>query len=188
MPEIISSPFFSQCVQNSAFQVMSEGTLKAAGRPLFTLADKNTPDEIKKYSAVKEFTFQITSMILYAAAVVNIVQKGGYKLLSKMPVFKDMEVLKKCKTFKEFNKAFEANSSKIISEKTQAGADFLKRNREYALVKGAMEQTVMIGSGVILTILCPLLVSKLVHYVMPAFDKITGKKKKTKDTKLNNII
>lgn len=179
MSGIISSPFFSNCVQNSAFQVVSEGSLKAIGRPLFTMADKSSSYEAKKYSAMREFTFQTMSMVLYAVAVTNIVKKGGYKILKKMPVFKEMDVCKKYKSFSEFNKAFLKNSSEISSEKF-AKDSYMKKHREFALVKGAMEQIVMVGSGIILTILCPLLVTKLVHPVMKIFDKKTSDKNNTK--------
>ena len=187
MAGIMTSPYFSECVQNSAFQVVSEGTLKAVGRPLFTLADKNASMEAKKYSAMKEFTFQAMSMILYAAAVTTIVKNGGYKLLRKMSVFKDMDVCKLNKSLKDFNKAFAENMSQKSSVNISNNVEVLKKNREFALVKGAMEQIVMIGSGVILTIICPFLVAKMVHPVMNFVANVEKNSKAKKKHELNKI-
>ncbi len=175
MTGIMTSPYFSECVQNSAFQVVSEGTLKAVGRPLFTLADKNAKPDERKYAAMRAFVFQALSMVLYGATVTTIVKKGGYKMLRKMPVYKDMDACKANKNLKSFNKAFAENSAKKMPTDAQKKAEFLKKNRELALVKGAMEQIVMIGSGIILTILCPLLVTKVTHPIMKGFEKITNK-------------
>ena len=49
----ITKPGFQNLVQNTTAQVSIETGLKAAGRPAFTLADKNVDKETRKYSAVK---------------------------------------------------------------------------------------------------------------------------------------
>ena len=82
---IITSNEASKWVQDSAFQVLSEGTLKAAGRPVFTMVDKSASLEARKYSAVKEFIFQTVSMIMYFAIITTVFQKMGYKVLQKLP-------------------------------------------------------------------------------------------------------
>ena len=51
---IITSNEASKWVQDSAFQVLSEGGLKAVARPAFTLVDKSASLDARKYSATKE--------------------------------------------------------------------------------------------------------------------------------------
>lgn len=186
MSGFITSNYFSNCVQNSAFQVLSEGSLKAVGRPAFTLLDKNATPEQKKYSALKEATFQFASMGLYFAAVMTVVKGGGYKMLRKMPVFKDMDV---CKNIKHFNgkEGFSAKFGEAMKDKKLNP----QTKKNYELTKGAMEFITMVGSGVILTVLCPMIVSKkLVHPVMDAYDKhVAAKKNAAENTdNLNKIL
>lgn len=177
MSGLITSNFFSNCVQNSAFQVLSEGSMKAVGRPVFTVFDKHATPEQKKYSALKELTFQVASMALYFAAVMTVVKGGGYKALRKMPVFKDMDVCQKFSKFggdKGFISAFDG-----IEEQVRKGKKVDAKTLEnFRLTKGAMELITMIGSGVILTILCPMIVSKkLVHPVMEKYEQMQANKK-----------
>ena len=63
----LTSPTAGNFVQNSTAQVLSEGCLKAVGRPVFTLMDKTAEDQQKKYSATKEFLYQSLSMLAYFA-------------------------------------------------------------------------------------------------------------------------
>ena len=89
MSEIINSPFFSNCVQNSAFQVVSEGSLKAVGRPLFTMADKNAPYEARKYSAMIGDNNQETAYLHYEIIkniTKNIIMWGGQYFAYFLPV------------------------------------------------------------------------------------------------------
>ena len=69
---IITSNEASKMVQDSAFQVLSEGSLKAVARPAFTLADKSASLEARKYSATKELIFQSVSMIMYFAIITTL--------------------------------------------------------------------------------------------------------------------
>lgn len=165
---ILTSPEASSWVQDSAFQVLSEGSLKAVGRPLFTMADKNAAPEARKYSAIKEFTFQGLSMLAYFMLVKTVVQKGGFNLLKKMPTFKNFDALKKCKDIESFTGIFDA-AEKLA--KTNKKFKNSSNWEQLALTKGAMEGIKMIGSGVILTILCPMFVTKLVHPIMGFVDK-----------------
>ena len=64
---IVTSNTASKLVQDSAFQVLSEGGLKAVARPAFTLVDKSASIDARKYSATKEFIFQSVSMVMYFA-------------------------------------------------------------------------------------------------------------------------
>lgn len=177
---IITSNEASKWVQDSAFQVLSEGTLKAAGRPVFTMVDKSASLEARKYSAVKEFIFQTVSMAMYFAIITTVFQKLGYKALKQMPKFKNFETLKDINNIGDFTKTFDAFAKGLIKA-TPKQADELQR------AKGGMEIIKMIGSGLILTILCPLVVAKMVSPIMKAIGMDGHKKeassKPEQDTK-----
>lgn len=156
---IMSSPIFSDAVQNSVFQVMSEGSLKAVARPLFTLVDKNGTKESKKYSATKEVIFQTLSLAFYFALVTPIVQKGGYKALRKALMEKpDFGVMKNHKDLSSFLKA------RSLAKTDDEAAKFIHP-------KGAIELTNMVGSAIILTMIAPFVVTKAVHPIMKAIEK-----------------
>ena len=156
---IITSNEASKWVQDSAFQVLSEGSLKAVARPAFTLVDKSASLEARKYSATKEFIFQSVSMVMYFAIITTIFQKGGYKLLKKLPKFKKYEALKDINNIKDFTKVYDAFSKGQLSTTAEQATQLQHTN-------GGMEIIKMIGSGLILTILCPLVVAKMVSPVM----------------------
>ena len=90
---VITSNQASKLVQDSAFQVLSEGSLKAVARPAFTLMDKSASPEARKYSATKELIFQSASMAMYFAIITTVFQRGGYKFLKKLPKFKKYDAL-----------------------------------------------------------------------------------------------
>ncbi len=156
---ILTSTEASKWVQDSAFQTLSEGSLKAVGRPLFTLNDKSADPEARKYSASKEFIFQTISMAAYFAIITTVFQGMGFKALKKLPKFKDFDAIQKMKNFSEFSHTFDAFSKGKIW--TNA-----KETEQLEKTKGAMELIKIAGSGIILTVLCPMFVTKLVHPIM----------------------
>ena len=160
---VFTSSEAARWAQDSTLQTITEGSLKAVSRPAFTLIDKNAEPEAKKYSASKEVIFQTLSMMAYFALITTVFQKGGYKLLKKMPKFKDYDVLKNINTFEEFGHTFSAYTKGRIT--TSA-----KQAEQLEKTKGAMELIKMLGSGIILTILCPFTVTKLVHPIMQALN------------------
>ena len=105
---VITSNQASKLVQDSAFQVLSEGSLKAVARPAFTLADKSASLDARKYSATKELIFQSVSMAMYFAIITTVFQKGGYKFLKSLPKFKNYDALKGINNIKDFNVYFNA--------------------------------------------------------------------------------
>ena len=161
----ITSNTASKLVQDSAFQVLSEGSLKAVARPAFTLADKSASVEARKYSAIKEFIFQSVSMAMYFAIITTVFQKGGYKLLKKLPKFKKYDALNGIDNIKDFTKVYDAFSKGQLSTTTEQATQLQH-------TKGGMEVIKMIGSGLILTVLCPLVVAKMVSPVMNALKPI----------------
>ena len=158
---VITSNTASKLVQDSAFQVLSEGSLKAVARPAFTLMDNSASLEARKYSATKELIFQSVSMAMYFAIITTVFQRGGYKLLKNLPKFKKYEALKDINNIKEFTKVYDAFSKGLLSTTPEQATQL-----QHA--KGGMEVIKMIGSGLILTILCPLVVAKMVSPIMNA--------------------
>ena len=157
----ITSNTASKLVQDSAFQVLSEGSLKAVARPAFTLMDNSASPEARKYSATKELIFQSVSMAMYFAIITTVFQRGGYKFLKNLPKFKNYEALKGIDNIKDFTKVYDTFSKGLLST-TEEQAKQLQHT------KGGMEVIKMIGSGLILTILCPMVVAKMVSPVMKA--------------------
>ena len=156
---VITSNQASKLVQDSAFQVLSEGSLKAVARPAFTLMDKSASPEARKYSATKELIFQSVSMLMYFAIITTVFQRGGYKLLKKIPKFKKYEALNGINNIKDFTKVYDSFSKGQLSTTAEQA-------KQLQHAKGGMEVIKMIGSGLILTVLCPLMVAKMVSPVM----------------------
>lgn len=161
----ITSNTASKLVQDSAFQVLSEGSLKAVARPAFTLMDDSASLDARKYSATKELIFQSVSMAMYFAIITSVFQKGGYKFLKKLPKFKNYEALNGINNIKDFTKVYDAFSKGLLSTTVEQA-------KQLQHAKGGMEVIKMIGSGLILTILCPLVVAKMVSPVMKALKPI----------------
>ena len=157
----ITSNTASKLVQDSAFQVLSEGSLKAVARPAFTLMDNSASPEARKYSATKELIFQSVSMAMYFAIITTVFQRGGYKFLKSLPKFKNYEALNGINNIKDFTKVYDKFSKGLLST-TEEQAKQLQH------AKGGMEVIKMVGSGLILTILCPMVVAKMVSPVMNA--------------------
>jgi len=154
MVSLLTSPVFADNVQNSIFQVISEGSLKAVARPVITLYDKNGTPESRKYSATKELIFQTLSIAFYIALVIPFVQKGGYKLLRK-----------KLKHRPEFAKLKEhENVTSFL--KARKAAKTPEEEAKFVRPKGAIELVNMIGSGIILTVLAPIVVTRMMHPIM----------------------
>lgn len=162
---IITSNQASKLVQDSAFQVLSEGSLKAVARPAFTLMDNSASLDARKYSATKELIFQSVSMAMYFAIITTVFQKGGYKFLKNLPKFKKYEALKGINNIKDFTKVYDAFSKGRLSTTAEQATQLQH-------TKGGMEVIKMIGSGLILTILCPLVVAKMVSPIMNALKPI----------------
>ena len=163
----VTSNQASKLVQDSAFQVLSEGSLKAVARPAFTLADNSASIDARKYSATKELIFQSVSMAMYFAIITTIFQKGGYKFLKNLPKFKKYEALNGINNIKDFTKVYDAFSKGLLNTTAEQA-------KQLQHAKGGMEVIKMVGSGLILTILCPLVVAKMVSPIMKALKPIVN--------------
>lgn len=156
----ITSPKFANMVQNSTFQVASEGCLKAVGRPTFTLMDKTAQPKERKYSAAKEFLYQSLSMASYFALIFPI-RKNSFKLLKHFPQLKDLDITK-AKTSQEFAKELSNMPNTLAKTK----------------IKGAQELISIIASGVILAVITPQIATKLTH---PILNKLISNKKDSQE-------
>ena len=79
----ITSPAIFNATQSTVTQVTTETCLKAVGRPTFILTDKQIDPQTKKFSATKEFLYQITCLAIYLAAITPICKKGAFALAKK---------------------------------------------------------------------------------------------------------
>lgn len=165
---MITSPSSAACVQNTVFQVMSEGSLKGIGRPAFTLMDKNGTPESRKYSATREFIYQFLCLGIYFAIVYPVFKNKAYKIVRKMKNFKGTEPFKP-ENFKTFSQLAGAVENK-------AKPDFIK-------AKGLMEGISILGSALTLTAFAPQVVNRILHPIMGVVDKRINKKNTVKEQK-----
>ena len=149
----LTNPVAANFVQNSTFQVLSEGCLKAVGRPTFTLMDKTATPQERKYSATKEFLYQSMSMAAYFGLIFPI-RNNTFKLLKYFPQLKNCEAVS-AKTNKEFLEKFDSIKDELLKTK----------------IKGAQELLSILASGVILTMVTPQLVNKIIHPIMKKMDE-----------------
>lgn len=171
--KMLSSKTFTYTTKGIMGAVVGTTILKAVGRPAFIYADSHTDKETKKYTATKEFLYQMLCLIMTFAMVIP-VQMLCFKLSKKY--IKGMPSLKGIQTFKDFGKV-----TKDLDELTPEGKAVLNRDTELnkdekeaiGLVKGAVEVGSFLGSLVGLTIVAPLISHEILHPIMNAlgFDK-----------------
>ena len=80
---VLTSPTMQHIAQNTNQSVTIETTLKAVGRPTFTLMDKNVDEKTRKYSATKELLYQVLCLGIYLAIIPKVFQNGGFKVAKK---------------------------------------------------------------------------------------------------------
>jgi hypothetical protein len=98
--------------------------------------------------------------------------------LKNLPKFKKYDALKGINNIKDFTKVYDAFSKGLLSTTAEQA-------KQLQHTKGGMEVIKMIGSGLILTILCPLAVAKMVSPIMKALQPlINPSEKKNKDEKI----
>lgn len=198
----ITSNAFQTVAQNTDACVKIETTLKAVGRPAFTLIDKNTDKETRKYAAAKELLYQLLCFGIYIAVIPPIFKSGGMKLFQKifkreqLPEFKNAKEmlsyyhlahLDKSERNLESNKKYwNKIRDDLVDPKTGEKLKNLLNNfskeeltakgKMYKPLKGAIEFSSIVGSVVGLTILAPELSHLILHPVMKACGLESGKK------------
>ena len=158
---ILTSPVLHTITQSTRAQVGIEIGLKSAGRPGFILMDKSIDENTKKYSAAKEFIYQLTCLALSMAVVIPVFKKGSFSLARKLfknePIF---NAFKNSDKFNEFCKIapenrinklreiYGKNSSKYTNEDLQ---------NHINMAKGMVETTSIAGSVLSLSVLAPMI-------------------------------
>lgn len=204
--KILTSNSLNNITSNTNSQVMLETTLKSIGRPGFILIDNDIEEDTKRYAAAKEFLYQATCLLVYAALVVPIFKSGSYKLAQK--IFKPEDIgkfksrkqydqyIKLCDTTlnnrkltlsKEIKGAYkiDANGNKVhklVSDEYDKGMlDELAKEtpNRYPTLKGAVEFGNIFGSVFGLAILAPQVSHAFIHPALKFLgleDKNTDKK------------
>ena len=178
---IITNPTIYNATQSTVSQVTTETCLKAIGRPGFILMDKQIDPQTKRFSAIKEFLYQLICLGIYLSIIIPICRKSAYNIAQKM--FKDEPIFKAFLTTKELSKYYKMNDSekalKIaeLNKTITTGDKFTKENLNANLGKGAIEAGAMFGSVTGLAILAPIISHPLIH---PIMNTLTPKKKTQK--------
>lgn len=189
----ITSNKFQTIAQNTDACVKIETALKAVGRPTFTLIDKNTDKETRKYSASKEFLYQLLCFGIYIAIIPPIFKNGGFKLAQKifkkegLPNFKNAKQMlayhhlahmKKSERFLEKNKKYmdlitddlknplDNNATLKSYLETLEKGTMKKTGKMFELAKGSIEASSIVGSVIGLTILAPELSHLVLHPIL----------------------
>jgi len=169
---IISNPTLFNITQSTATQVTTETCLKAVGRPGFILADKNIDDKTKKFSATKEFLYQLTCLGIYLALIIPVFKNGAFKMARKF--YKNEPVLNAFKTpdeFMHFHKLDEAGKAaklKEINSTIKSGDKFTKENINEDFARGIIEGSSIIGSVTGLALIAPIVSHPLIRPILKA--------------------
>lgn len=188
----ITSNNFQTLAQNTDACVKIETGLKAVGRPAFTLADKNTDKETRKYAASKEFLYQILCLGIYMAIIPPIFKKGGFKAFKWMSANQNLPKFENAKQVLAYNRLARMHKAERVLPKNKKFMDLItddlvnpKDNtklKDYLLTKphgtlknsgklfpeakGAIELSSIVGSVLGLTILAPELSHLVLHPIM----------------------
>ncbi len=167
---MITNPTFYNATQNTVIQVTTETCLKAVGRPAFILADKQIDEQTKKYSATKEFLYQLTCLAIYLAAITPLCQKGAYALAKK--IYKDEAIFKAFKNPTEFMKFYKLDEIEKLKELQKISSKNCKYNRKSIdpknenLAKGVIEVGSLFASVSGFAILAPIISHKIISPVL----------------------
>ncbi len=188
---LISNPTLYNMTQSTVTQVTTETCLKAVGRPAFILGDKQIDSQTKKFSATKEFLYQLTCLGIYLS-MIHQFKKASFSIGRKL--FKDEAVFKAFKhpgEFMEYYKMDEAAKSKRLEEinKTLKSEDkFVKEKLNINLGKGIIESCSIFGTVVGLAILAPVVSHPLIHPILKAFGMEQNKETKQIEQTKNKTV
>ena len=212
----LTSNSLNNITSNTNSQVLMETTLKSIGRPGFILIDNDIENDTKKYAAAKEFLYQATCLLVYAALVVPVFKRGAFKLAKKVfadsgiPNFQSLKqynhYLKLCDSSlnnrqrtleKEIKGVYKTDSKgnkvkKLVKDEYDKIAlnELNKENPDkFTDLKGAIEFGNIVGSVFGLAILAPQVSHVFIHPALK-FLGLEDKKPKTKnnDTKLDKTV
>ena len=101
----LNSPAMIATAQNTKAAVTIETGLKAAGRPAFTMMDKNVDEKTRRYSAAKELLYQSLCLGIYLALIIPVFKKGTFGIFKK--IFKnekDFQMFKNASEYLDYHK------------------------------------------------------------------------------------
>lgn len=157
--------------------------IKAIARPAFIYADKNSDAETKKYTAGKEFLYQVLCLGI-TVAMIPFFKAGGLKLAEKYlkrdP--KAGKVLEELSSTKNIFKKLNIFSKAHKETKELAPEDSFKK--AMTIAHGGIEVGSFVGSVLGLTILAPIISHEILHPIMKAL----GLEKKEKNVGKPNEI
>ena len=194
---ILASPTFYNITESTAAQMSIKTGLNSIGRPGFILMDKKIDPHTKRFSATKEFLYQMLSLALYMAVIIPVFKNGGFKLAKKL--FKDDAVFKAFKTPEQFTKFHKLTEEeklaklKELSDLSKTGDKFTRENinleSEY-FANGVIETSSLIGTVTGLAVVAPLTAAKLIHPIMKflGFNKQNNESDNNTDNNNNNNI
>ena len=181
---ILTSPAIHNITQATQAQVGIEIGLKAVGRPGFILLDKSIDENTKKYSATKEFLYQLTCFAASMAVVIPIFKKGSFSFARKL--YKDEPIFKVFKNSDKFNELYKLKPDLRLQKlrelygkcaKNYTDADLQKH---IDLAKGMIETSSIAGSVLGLSVLAPMISRPFIRPVLKKFGL-----NKNKDEKLD---
>jgi len=184
---ILTNPSIYNITQTTQVQVAVETGLKAVGRPGFILLDNSIDQNTKKYSATKEFLYQLTCIGLSLGVVIPIFKKGSFNIARKL--FKDEPIFNVFKNSDEFNKFYnsakENRVEKLREIYAQKSSDYSDEDlqKHIHLAKGMIETTSIAGSVLGLSIMAPLISRP---FIRPILSKVMPEKpQKSEPAKLD---
>lgn len=144
--------------------------------------DNSISQNTKKYSATKEFLYQLTCIGLSLGVVIPVFKKGSFKIARKL--FKDEPIFNVFKNSDEFNKFYNANKDnrveklkEIYTQKSLQYSDEDMQKHIY-LAKGMIETTSIAGSVLGLSIMAPLISRP---FIRPILSKVLPEKTEDKN-------
>lgn len=151
---LLCSPAISRFTQNTYAAVSTETSLKAVGRPAFTLYDKEADLESRKYSATKELLYQGLCLGMYLS-IIPLFKRAGYWGLSKIIKNENPNSIEP-KNFKEFYIELEKVKGEQLTGRLKT-------------LKGAIELSSIVGSVIALTMIAPAVSNQILHPIMKFF-------------------
>ncbi len=184
---ILTNPSIYNITQTTQVQVAVETGLKAVGRPGFILLDNSIDQNTKKYSATKEFLYQLTCIGLSLGVVIPIFKKGSFNIARKL--FKDEPIFNVFKNSDEFNKFYNSAKENRVEKLREI---YARKSSDYSdedlqkhihLAKGMIETTSIAGSVLGLSIMAPLISRP---FIRPILSKVMPEKpQKSEPAKLD---
>lgn len=169
MSNFLSSKGVTYATKGIMGAVVGTTVLKAVGRPAFIMADKKSDPETKKYTATKEFIYQLLCLGLTFLMIKPTQWLTFARSKNLMKGVKELENIKTYKHFETVNKDINeltAEAKKLLGTKEKGLTG--KAKEKFNLVKGADELGSFVSSIVGLTIVAPLLSHEILHPIMHA--------------------